>query len=100
MKDIDPVADFKKKLQKRPATEMTVRLIQCAQEIDLSAHPNQLQAFRCLESCVECFDRGDAVAARLLYWISGALVNDSLCLATWVAIDAATQSVGVSPRHD
>jgi len=99
MKHTDPIESLKKKLLKRPKDDLTVRMIDTLQKIANSTHPNQLQAVQCLEGSVVCFDRGDLNASRLLYWVSGALLDAAICHATWTAVASAAQDTHV-PRAD
>jgi hypothetical protein len=92
----DIILRLKKRLAKRPTDDFTLNVVEALQHLDQSSHGNSESAVQCLESCVDCYERKDPTAARLLLWVSGALITDSLCAATWHSIAQAASSAVVA----
>lgn len=82
-----------------------VEAIKALQHLQVSTHQNRLEALRCFEGSLLCHERKDENASRILFFVSGALVDANLCQATWFTLAAASVRVEAPgpvppPRRD
>lgn len=91
-------ADLRGVLDEEKDDDFKMAAIQALQVLELTPHRNNLVALQTLISCVTCYYDGDHTAARLLMFVSGALVNDYLCGVTITVLTQVTkpgtQSIG------
>ena len=90
-KKTDLFAQIRERLNVDISDEFAVTARTALQAIESSAHPNRIEAAVALRSCINCYKRGDMLAARLLLHVSGALIEDLLCRVTWHVISKSMQ---------
>lgn len=87
----DALADeLRKVLDEEKDNDFKVAVVRALQVLEVTPHRNNLPALQTLISCVTCYYNGDHNAARLLLFVSGALVNDYLCSATVTVLGQMT----------
>ena len=82
---------LKKLLDREKDDAFKIAAIQALQTLELIEHHNNEQALLALVACAQCYYAGDLTAARVLLFVSGALVSDALCAALCQTILQMTQ---------
>jgi hypothetical protein len=72
------VKDIKQGLEQRPNDEFKMAIVHALQALEMSPHDNNRIAALMVGGCVEAASRGDDNAARLLLYVSGAVVDPIL----------------------
>jgi hypothetical protein len=100
MLDYDSIADLSKEIKAlwhtRPNDDFKIGAIQSLQAIEMSDHRNKREAAETLKSCVRCYYRKDVLAARVLLFASGAIINDAI-LPGLVAMQTSLMSSNAPP---
>jgi len=79
--------EIRASMEDRPdQDEFKVALLTALEVLERDEHPNNLVAAQLLMGCVQAEKRGDALTGRLMMYVAGAVVNETICHATINAI--------------
>lgn len=81
----------------RSDAEFKLAVLQALQHLDSEKHDNNVVAATLIDGCVDCAGRGDMASAKLLLYLSGALVNPTLTRFMLNTVMEVNHSFQMSP---
>lgn len=72
------VKGIKQALDERPDGDFKEALMTALGHLEMTEHDNNLIAAQLIEGCMACAERGDNNSARLLLYVSGAIIDGNL----------------------
>lgn len=93
--------EIREALEDRPQDEFKEAVLAALERLDLTDHPNNLVAAQLIMGTIQAEKRQDAVTGKLMFYVSGAIVNEQLSENVLRALDRGLQHQAVArlPRE-
>lgn len=86
------VCGIKARLDDRQDDAFKSAVMAAMQHLEVNHHPNNLASAQMLHACISCAVSGDEDSAKLILYVSGAILNDALRVEVMRALDEAVRA--------